>query len=328
MIPDPATPAGAVAAPPTLAAGAGERRTYDLLARRGLDVLETTPCLLCGRVDGETLVDDPPFRVILCAGCGLGYTSPRVRADKLPELYNAGYFTSESAGDFGYASYTADRDGFVRTFRLKADLLERHVRSGRVLEVGCAAGFFLNELRARGYETWGTEIGEDVFAHARDALGLPNLYRGPLETFEPPPEPFDAAAMFDVIEHIADPLDALRRLRRMLKPGGALLLQTQDVSSLTRRLMGRKWTHFKQLEHVYHFSPTTLRTLLDRAGFDLVELRKRGAGKFVSVGFLIDRMARFHPWLHGTAKLLTPWRKTFLYVNPWDEMLAVARARG
>ena len=302
-------------------------RTYELLTRRGLDVLETVPCHLCGRTDGDVLVDDPPFVVRLCAGCGLGYTSPRVRADKLPDLYNAGYFSSESAGDFGYASYTADQEGFRKTFALKADVVMRHVKSGRAFEIGCAAGFFLDELRRRGFETHGIEIGEEVLAHARDVLKLPNLRQGPLETYVPPPEPFDLVAMFDVIEHIADPTDALRRVKTMLRPGGHLVLQTQDVLSLARRLMGRKWTHFKQLEHVFHFSAATLGMLLDRTGFDVVETRKRGAGKYVSIGFVIDRMERFHPILHKCFRLLTPLRKRFLYVNPWDELIVVARAR-
>jgi 2-polyprenyl-3-methyl-5-hydroxy-6-metoxy-1,4-benzoquinol methylase len=307
--------------------GAESARTYALLARRGLDALETVPCHLCGATGGDLLVDDPPFKVWRCGGCGLGYTSPRVRADKLPELYNAGYFASESAADFGYASYTEDREGFLKTFRLKADVVTRHVGGGRALEVGCAAGFFLDALRARGFEVHGIEIGEDVLAHARDVFRLPNLHCGPLDTYVPPAEPFDLVAMFDVIEHLADPTAALIRLRGMMRPGARLVLQTQDLESLARRVMGRKWTHFKQLEHVYHFSPKTVRTLLDRAGFDVVELRKRGAGKYVSVGFLIDRMERFHGVLHACAKLLTPFRGRFVYVNPWDELLVVARAR-
>jgi SAM-dependent methyltransferase len=311
----------AAATPPAAA------RTYDLLQRRGLDFLETTSCHLCGRTDGDVLVDDPPFRVLRCAGCGLGYTSPRVRADKLPELYSAGYFSSESAGDFGYASYTADAEGFRRTFALKADVVTRHVRGGRALEIGCAAGFFLDALRSRGFETHGLEIAEEVLAHARDVLKLPNLRQGPLETYVPPSEPFDLVAMFDVIEHVADPSDALRRIRGMLRPGGHLVLQTQDLSSLARRIMGRKWTHFKQLEHVYHFSAATLRVLLDRAGFDVIETRKRGAGKYVSIGFVIDRMERFHPFLHRLFRLFSPFRRRFLYVNPWDELIVVARSR-
>jgi 2-polyprenyl-3-methyl-5-hydroxy-6-metoxy-1,4-benzoquinol methylase len=308
-------------------AAAESATTLSLLARRGLDLLESPPCHLCGREDGPILVDDPPFKVRLCAGCGLAYTSPRVRADKLPELYNAGYFSSESAGDFGYASYTADAAGFRRTFELKADVVTRHVAGGRALEIGCAAGFFLDTLRRRGFETHGIEIGEEVFAHARDVFRLPNLHLGPLESYAPPVEPFDLVALFDVIEHLADPTAAMRRVRSMLRPGGIAVLQTQDVASLARRVMGRKWTHFKQAEHVYHFSPATIRTLLDRAGFDVLEVRKRGAGKYVSVGFVIDRMERFHPWLHRFAKILSPFRRRYVYVNPWDEMLVVARAR-
>jgi SAM-dependent methyltransferase len=305
----------------------GATRTYELLARRELDYLEPSACLLCGAKDGRELVDDPPFRVFLCEPCGLAFTSPRIRADRLPELYNKGYFSSESAGDFGYASYADDREGFTKTFRLKAEALRRHVSGGRLLEIGCAAGFFLDATRRLGFDVYGTEIAEDMAAHAKDVLGAPNVYVGPLETYEPPKEPFDVVAMFDVVEHIADPIAALAKIRGALAPNGVLILQTQDVASITRRLMGRKWTHFKQLEHVWHFSDRSLRALLSRAGFDVVDIGKSGAGKYVSIGFVIDRMERFHPWLHRFARAFSALRKRYVYVNPWDELLVVARRR-
>ena len=77
------------------------------------------PCYLCGSNEGPVLVDDPPFQVRLCAKCGLGYTTPRVRADRLQEIYDLGYFTSESAGDFGYAQYADDAPGYLKTFERK-----------------------------------------------------------------------------------------------------------------------------------------------------------------------------------------------------------------
>jgi hypothetical protein len=133
--------------------------------------------------------------------------------------------------------------------------------------------------------------------------------------------------MWDVVEHLADPLADLKRARELVKDTGFLFVQTQDVDSLARRVLGAKWTHFKQLEHIYHFSRKTITMLLDRAGFEVVRVQKSGAGKYISVAFFIDRMKRFGKIPHLLALPLTPFRRRFLYVNPWDELIVVARPR-
>ncbi len=300
--------------------------TQELVKRRDLPV-ETVACYLCGATSGTTLVDDPPFRVILCDRCELGYTSPRIRADRIQDIYNLGYFSSESATDFGYASYADDREGFERTFDLKARIVQRHLPEGRVLEVGCAAGFFLDALRKRGFEVHGLEVSESILTHARDVLKLPNLFLGTLANYPGPPGSFDGVLMWDVIEHMTDPILELRRVRALLKPRGLVFLQTQDLSSLTRKVLGSRWTHFKQLEHIYHFSPKTIRVLLDRAGFEVLEIRKRGAGKHLSFRFIVERTKRFGFVPHLLASPLRLFPHGYLYVNPWDELIVTARSK-
>jgi SAM-dependent methyltransferase len=301
--------------------------TLELFRRRGELPLEAVPCYLCGRTDGPVLVDDPPFQVRSCAGCGLGYVTPRIKAERIQEIYDLGYFTSESAGGFGYASYAADAPGYLRTFRKKVRIMRRFVPSGRVLEVGCAAGFFLAAAKEAGYEGHGIEVSGSILAHARDVLKLENLFQGTMAQYRGTPKSFDAIAMWDVIEHLADPLADLARARELLKDTGFLFVQTQDVDSLARRVLGAKWPHFKQLEHIYHFSKKTITKLLDRAGFEVVEIRKSGAGKCISIGFFIDRMKRFGRIPHLLALPLSPLRRRFLYVNPWDELIVTARPR-
>lgn len=301
--------------------------TLEVFRRRGDLPLESVACYLCGRKDGRVLVDDPPFQVLCCAGCGLAYTTPRIRGERLQEIYDLGYFTSESAGDFGYASYAADAPGYLRTFQKKTRIIQRFVPKGRVLEIGCAAGFFLQAVRDAGYEGHGIEVAGSILAHARDVLKLPNLFQGTVMQYPGERRSFDAIAMWDVIEHLADPLVDLKRARELIKDDGRLFVQTQDVESLTRRLLGSKWPHFKQLEHIYHFSKKTITMLLDRAGFEVVRIQKSGAGKYISIGFLIDRMRRFGRMPHLLALPLTPLRRRFVYVNPWDELIVTAKPR-
>ena len=199
----------------------------------------------------------------------------------------------------------------------------------RILEVGCAAGFFLKAARDAGYDAHGVEVvGVDPRSRARRPEARQPVRGDASRTSPASPGSYDAAALWDVVEHLADPLKDLVRVRELLKPGGHLFVQTQDVARSRGKILGAKWPHFKQLEHVYHFSPRTITTLLERAGFEVLRIQKRGAGKYISIGFFIDRMRRFGKIPHLLALPLTPFRRKFVYVNPWDEIIVAARVPG
>src|SRR5262249_34867309 len=154
------------------------------------------------------------------------------------EIYDLGYFTSESAGGFGYAAYAADGPGYLRTFRKKVRIMRAHVPGGRVLEVGCAAGFFLAAAKEAGYEAHGVEVSGSILPHAREVVKRARLFQGTLAECPGEPGSFDGVAMWDVVEHLGDPVADLVRVRRLLRPDGRLILQTQDVGSLARRVLG------------------------------------------------------------------------------------------
>ena len=291
--------------------------------------LEAPPCYLCGSREGPILVHDDPFKVRLCSGCGLGYTSPRLDGARIHEIYDSTYFSSDSAKDFGYESYEGDVSGYLRTFEKKSRLLRPYLPAGAsILEVGCAAGYFLATMRDQGFDVHGVEVSSAILDTARARFGLGNLHAGRLEDAPLPPQHFHLVAMWDVIEHLADPVEVLRRCRSLLRDDGVLVLQTQDVASLARRMLGRKWHHFKQLEHIYHFSPSTMATLLERAGFEPVRLTRRSAGKYVSFRFLEERSRRFGRLAHLLCRPLALFRRRFVYVNPFDEFIVIARKRG
>lgn len=303
----------------------------DLTQRTAGLPLEEVSCYLCGRTDGDILVDDPPFVVRLCAGCELGYTSPRLHGDRIHELYDDTYFNSERSEDFGYADYELDLDGYLKTFRRKLNALESHCPAppAPILEVGCAGGAFLKVMHDRGHEVWGIELARGMLDAVRKRYGFEHLLLGRFDEVatDLPQGRFGMVAMFDVIEHVPDPARELALARDALRDDGILVLQTQDVSSRTRKLLGRRWHHFKQLEHIYHFSPSTVRELLSRAGFEVVVLTRRHAGKYVSCAEIADRAHRvvgLPRWLCAPMRWMG---RSYIYLNPLDEMLVVARKR-
>jgi len=285
------------------------------------------PCYMCGATEGEVQVDDPPFKVVRCASCSFVYVTPRVPDSHLHLIYQTDYFTSHNAGEFGYSDYTRDKKGYLKTFRRKAEFVHAHRPSGRVLEIGSAAGFFLFAMRELGYEANGVEISQYVVDYARDELNLDGIHHGPLETCPFPKGSYDIVALWDVIEHVPDPIEELKRIREYLRPDGLLVMQTQNVDASLAKILGRKWQHYKQLEHIHHFSPTTMKTALDRSGFELMETTTEGAGKYISVDFFVDRMRRYSRVMHY---LLQPFRiagRLFFYINPGDEIIVLARPR-
>lgn len=101
-------------------------------------------CYLCGSNKKSLLFQQSPFSLVKCKNCKLVYTSPRYIESKLFEIYNMNYWRSESAKDFGYTDYIADKECYLKTFREKRlKIIQEYKKGGKVLDVGCAGGYFL-----------------------------------------------------------------------------------------------------------------------------------------------------------------------------------------
>ncbi|HKX46529.1 MAG TPA: class I SAM-dependent methyltransferase [Planctomycetota bacterium] len=294
------------------------------------DVFEEVACGLCGSAERDLRFTDGPFSVVACRACGLTYVTPRLRdAALLQQVYDEGYWSSSAAKDRGYTDYRSDAPLYLRTYKKRLAVVRRHfARPGRVLDVGCAAGYFLEVMRDEGWEVTGLEPSDAIRPHAVARLGADRVRGDLLEDAPFAPGSFDLVTFWDVIEHVPDVVGTLRRARALLAPGGRLLLETQNVESLAARCLGRAWQHYKHAEHLYHFSPSTLRRLLDAAGYELLESSPRLGGKYVSLGFVAERSGRLHPalaWLMSPLRLVA---RRAVYVNLRDELIVVARPRG
>jgi SAM-dependent methyltransferase len=172
---------------------------------------------------------------------------------------------------------------------------------------------------------WGLEVSAPIAAEARRRLGDDRIHVGTLEDAPYAAGQFDLVTFWDVVEHLPDPVDALRRARRLLKPGGLLLIETQNVESRFARLMGRRWQHFKQAEHLWHFSPTTATRLLEAGGFRVEDMTARRAGKYVGLDFIVERAGKVHPTLSRILSPLSRFGAVAPYVNLFDEIVVLAR---
>jgi SAM-dependent methyltransferase len=286
-------------------------------------------CGLCGSAERELSFRDGEFSVVRCGSCGLTYVTPRLEnAALLAQVYDEGYWSSNAAKIRGYTDYRADAPLYLKTYAKRMRVIRRNFsRPGRVLDVGCAAGYFLEVMRSEGWEVLGLEQSDSIRRSAEARLGPEHVRGGLLSQAELAAGSFDLVTLWDVLEHVPDTLALLAEVRRLLAPEGKLLIETQDVSSRAARLLGRRWQHYKHAEHIYHFEPRTLENALAKAGFEVLENSPRLAGKYVSMGFIAERAGRVSPllsWLLSPLKLVGG---SSIYVNLQDEMIVVARPR-
>ena len=250
---------------------------------------EAVDCPLCGSKPGQTVrYAFDPFRVVACNNCGLSFLSPRLTEEAILKLYmDQAYYVSNVAGQ-GYDEYLEVRPNWIKTFSRRLDQVLRYQSPGRALDIGCGPGFFLEAAQAKGYDAYGIDPSEYIVKVAREKFGG-RVKLGLVETADYPVESFDLVVAFDTFEHIYHPLEWLGQIRRILKPGGLIAMTTPDPSSLLARVSGRGWVSFKIPEHVFYWSPKTVRRALEK-DWEILEINR--AGQYATLGFLFRRLFR------------------------------------
>ncbi|MBI4769239.1 MAG: class I SAM-dependent methyltransferase [Chloroflexi bacterium] len=258
------------------------------------------------------------FRIVECLRCGLAYANPRYTAGEILASYQ----------EVEDPLYLQEREGRELTFRKHLAAMERVTGSGagrRLLDVGAYIGVFVEIARAAGWQAEGLEPSHWA-AELGQARGLP-ICEGTLDSAGYPAGSFDAVTLWDVIEHVSDPLHELRRAWRVLKPGGYLAVHTMDKDSPFARLMGARWPWLMEM-HIYFFSSRTLRAMLERAGFEVLSIRPQG--RYLRLGYLATRVRPYsRPLAAGMKWLLDRrgWAERAVPINLGDLFTAYARKR-
>ena len=217
-------------------------------------------CRACGGA-GRDLFVKRGYSFAECESCGCRFVSDALD----PLVYDEGYFRGDSFG--GYPAYREDRELLVRNFRRRIEWLAPLAPGSRLLDVGAAYGFLVHAAAQAGFEATGMEPAAGCVEWARRELGVP-MIEARAEDATIAPQSFDVVTLLDVIEHVVDPAVVLRRVRRWLRPGGLLVIETGDFESLLARTCGRRWYYYDPPQHLTYFSEASLRHVLDAAGFD------------------------------------------------------------
>jgi len=230
-----------------------------------------------------------------CRECTTLFVNLDPTAMDFQALYGESYYTGGT--DAVFADYLGQQ-ALRRAHARRRLWLARHVpprwpARGRLLDVGCAAGFFLAEARAF-YDVRGVELSAWSSAFAREHLGLP-VFTGTLQDAALPADHFDIVTLWDVIEHVPDPVSLLTEASRVLRPGGRLVLTTGDWGSAYARSRGVEWHLLEPPWHLTMFSRQTMARAGERAGLRVVHCASEGVagdGSFWRhrLGLLVSRL--------------------------------------
>lgn len=226
------------------------------------------------RAYDRLVTGEGPFGVRECPVCEYGVTVPQLRGAELGPYYAQTYYESyyEHAG--AEPSLLSRLRGRLR--RLGAARRRSHPpyklddTPGKVLEVGCGSGELLGELRDEGWQTYGIDPSGAAVAAAAERGA--QVHEGTLEDQPWPDREFQLIIFQHSLEHIPEPVSALREATELLAPGGKMIVDVPNWSSWQRRLYGGRWVMLDLPRHLQHFSPQALRRIGARVGLEPLDV--------------------------------------------------------
>lgn len=246
-----------------------------------------TSCSICGSAQTRALLETDAGSIRKCRECETVFRDPLIADERHFDLYQNAvlmesqfYLTNKTALD--------SRTEPMLTYARGLERLEQLHPPGRLLDVGCSYGAFPDLARRRGWDAVGVEISAGPAEFARKERGL-DVFDGTLEDAGFPDGHFQAITLWDVIEHLDDPVSTLSEARRVLAPGGILLVFTinheslhYSLGNLLYRISRRRWKSFSRLfydiHHNFFFSPRSFGALLQRTGgLEIADLRPGAA---------------------------------------------------
>jgi len=248
------------------------------------DGYDPTICCYCGSENYSLVVAGPTVRVITCAECG---------------LMRQGF--SQGAQGHLFISYAGGKDRFFRQrkdkeaaqvidyLKIIPQLGKFMPEKGRLLEIGCAMGTLLNEIRKLGWKVSGVEPEEWTCEIARNKYGL-YVINSTFQEADLEDSSFDVVLLLHVIEHLPNPAEGLSQIARIVRPGGFLVVETPRYDTLWFRLLkGRERSVIPG--HKYYFTRKTIQALAGKSRFEVVQFES--VGRTVTLDRLCFYLAKF-----------------------------------
>ncbi|MEI6682364.1 MAG: class I SAM-dependent methyltransferase [Bacteroidota bacterium] len=278
-------------------------------------------CIICGSLDQQTLYDQT---LLKCAGCGFVTANLEIGQQELAAIYSEKYFKGDA-----YDDYVRDKDELQHNFRARLKSAAKFIpaeKLKRIFEIGCAYGFFgevvTRELQA---EYTGIDIAAEATAYARKTFGLDAVCGDYLASYHHS-RPFDTVFMWDVIEHLQDPVKVVAKVSSAISPGGFIVITTGDIGALLPRMQGRKWRMIVPPIHLHYFNKKSITKLLAINGFRLVDISYPSVSrslKMIFYSLFILNREKSPAFMRKIYSLIPG--KMHIALNTYDIMVVVAQ---
>ncbi len=248
---------------------------------------EFTSCDFCGSTQFHVILEGPDrllglpgcFRIVRCVDCGLLRQNPRPTAQTIMFYYPPEYDPYSIAID--------DEPFFLKKIDRRYGMwkrrraIERYCAGGRLLDVGCATGNFMYEMvRSGNWEVEGVEPNPEAARYAQERFDF-KIHIGDLLTLNLPERYYDVITMWNVFEHLHFPMENLKVISRLLKPGGLFVFSIPNLNSWELNLMGKYWMGWELPRHLYYPSMELMESMLGRFGLRVCEWRCLG-GSYIA----------------------------------------------
>ncbi len=262
-------------------------------------------CPLCGKKDFKlTLKKDDLnkyYNLVECKNCGLVFINPLPTDEELKEYYN-----------FEYSVPEYQRLKIIKKAEKILNLLEKFglKKNSKILEIGASHGFFLNEVKKRGFIPYGVEISKNACENAKRYFGIKIENCDFLQSkYANKKEFFDVVVLLDVLEHLTNQNEILKNINKVLKRGGFLVLTLPNIDSYEFKLCGKYWEWLSPPAHLFYYSPKTIKKMLEKHGFEVIYLetyKGDSAGNLLFHLYLSSKQFLFYSlkYVIGREKLL------------------------
>lgn len=231
-------------------------------------------CPACGAIGPggpAPWLEKDGYRIVVCRSCDMGFYTDVVSLRGVEHFYSAAYFTDGGAGYPGYLRDESARRQQARHYL--GHLATLGMRPpGRLLDVGCASGFLVDEARRAGWEAAGCDVSEYATDYARDELGL-DVVCADFLAVDYPATSFDVVTVCTTLAHLPQPRAVAEKLAALVKPGGCLLLESPDRGSPVARTLGRRWPFLAPPTVLFYHTRRSLCQLLAPPTWRLLSYR-------------------------------------------------------
>ena len=237
-------------------------------------------CPLCGSKETTLLYKKETFNILRCPSCGFVFNE---RWAELSDEVRSVPGTDSRLAQIA-ATFDREKEVYFERFRKELARIDSLKDRGKILDIGCAYGYFLVLAKEDGWQAHGIDVDKSSVDYCRQHHSL-DVAHGGLKEGHFPERSFDVIMMFHVLEHIPDFHDVMLNAKRMLKDDGLLVIDVPNVADLRRSLFKQEWFQFKE-HHLWYFSKKTIRFLLQKYGLRILTIHPHGGSQ---LAFALDK---------------------------------------